>query len=205
MAGFTSDFQRVGHANLAVLYLVVALEAINSVFGDVGVVNEHGVFISLHPLDVAGMAALLGNIARTGCDVHVALIAGHTDFQVRFVREYKAIMFHFLFGNAVAGCARREGLAPIGSLEVAEETNLFRYRDMFALDDLRVTTGATQSVAPLHSADMYVVIEENVVFEDHLAVCKSLRMTTLLKAHRVVHFGPRPGIIRVGHILQYIG
>jgi len=114
-------------------------------------------------------------------------------------------MLHFFFWNAMTRRAGRNGLAAVGSLEMAEKANLFRYCDMFALDNLGVTTGATEPVAALHFADVNIMVENDVFFEYHLAVGKPLRMTSLLETDCVVHFRPRSRIIRIGNILQYIG
>jgi hypothetical protein len=76
---------------------------------------------------------------------------------------------------------------------------------MFALHDPGVTAGAAQPMAPLHLTYVCVVIEKDVILEDHFPVGKPLRMTSLLETNCVVHFRSRSGVIGVGNILQYIG
>jgi hypothetical protein len=60
----------------------MALKAIHPVISDVGIMNEHGVFESLYPLDMAGMAAFPGNVACAGGDVKMTLVAGHAYFHI---------------------------------------------------------------------------------------------------------------------------
>jgi hypothetical protein len=114
-------------------------------------------------------------------------------------------MFHFLLWYAMAGRARRGGLASVGSLEVTEETDLFRHCDMLALNNLGMTARAAQPMAPLQFADMHVVIEKNVFLEDYFAIVKPLGMTALLQTDRIVYFRPWSRIISVSKILQDIG
>jgi hypothetical protein len=117
------------------------------------------------------------------------------------VRENETFVFHFFFGDAVAGRAGRDSLAAVGALEMAQETNFFRYRDMLALNDLRVTTCATEPLTAQQFSDMHVVIEEDVFLEDDLAVNEPLGVAALLEAGRVLDFRARPRVICIRHVL----
>jgi hypothetical protein len=76
---------------------------------------------------------------------------------------------------------------------------------MFTLDDLGVTTGAAEAMTTLHLADVYVVVEKDVILEDHLRIGQPLRMTSVLETDFIVHFRSRSRIIGIGDVLQDIG
>jgi hypothetical protein len=46
------------------LYLGMALKAIDSMIGHMLIMNERRIFVSFRPLDMTGIAAFPGNIAR---------------------------------------------------------------------------------------------------------------------------------------------
>jgi hypothetical protein len=195
VALLAANLEGLYHANLAVLDGLVACEALDVVLGYVLEVGEGLLAEVLESLDVASVAALLGDLALASGHFHVALVAGHADLQVGGVAEGIAFVGDHIGGSLVARGASRYGLASGRTLEVAKETDLLGHGDVLALDNLAVARGAVELLSAADLGYVVSVVEEDILLEKDLSLKEALLVASFLKTGRIGHFGPRPGIV----------
>ena len=125
MTTLASNLQRLDHLDLTMPDLCVATETVHPMFGYMVVMHEFTIFITLHTFNMAAKTTLFRHIPFAGGHIKMTLIACYSDFQVRTVRESKAIVFHGFGWGTMTRWATRNRLASGCALKVAEKTDLF--------------------------------------------------------------------------------
>ena len=131
----------------------VAIQAIDFVFADVLVMHELEIFDlgQIIFAIVADHAPFLGHFTLAADHIDVAVEAVNAFEIGQFVREFHAAAeIVFFVGNLVAVRASAQAFVKRLILEMAQKTSALGHRDVLALHDLPVATGAAKLDAVRH-------------------------------------------------------
>ena len=195
----------------------MALRALDIVRGDVYLVHEGRVPDFLDPLGlvVAVEAALLSSLAGAARDGLVTTDARHQVLDILGMINHKAGLGTDAWWILVTPQAAGQRFSRRAVFEVAEiardrshpemsgaDLNAF-YGQWASLNDLRVATRASESLAAAKLSEMVRVIEANA-FEVQLAFQCTFGVTSGPEAGGVFDFRPRLHSVRAGDVFHHL-